>query len=1204
MKKITFLFIFFSYLNAINAQFIQNFDSGTTTPAGWSVINGGDPNTWTFGAPNSGSSYNGANVAKINHNTTTAHDDYLVTPLITVVAGVNDQLSFRVRNDFISYVEHFDVKIATTAPTNAASFTTTLMGDTAAPLSWTKISLDLTPYIGQSIYIGFHATSLNMYALYLDNIVSESLSVCTSSTAFTENFDANTSLPNCWSVINGGDGYTWTITTPSAGTAHSGTNVAQITSSSVAHDDYLITRRLHVVAGVNDRLSFWARNLYSAYHEHFEVKLSNTYTLTSNFTTTIQPDTATPSSWTKYTINLSAYVGQNIYIGFHAVSANQYALILDDVVLDGSPQLPPFPQDFDLYNSVPNQWSVLNTSNTNAWSFPTLPTSNPAYTGTNVALLTTNQTITQNDFLVTPAITITAGVNDRLSFRALKSYYNTSLSVKVATNNTSSSYFTTSATLSSGLLDPWALYSVDLSAYVGQTIYVGFSANSNSIGSTVSFDNFVLDRQIPSLSSNCHGYYDLTVQTPILLNGLNPAENTVTYYTSLSDANQGINTIANLSNFYFNFSTPTGAYTIFAKIYNTTTNTFSITHFNIFNGAVTFQFQVTDSDVYASITNSSIANTLQWYQNGTSLQGQNNIVINNLFFPTNTILHLEDTNNQNCTAISVDFPILHLNDDIFTVNMSNGITALTPSIINNEYFFNDFGGIYCSINSSISGITISQDGIISVATSVAPGQYAFSCTATLFNYTLGVTYILNQIVTIIVPVNGIKMNAFIDNNNNGIKDVGEVNFPKGKFNYIINNDNINNVIISPVGSCIIYDTGFTNSYDLSYEVDSEFLSNYSFANSSFNDITITGNGIQQYDFPITITNNYNDLSVTLEPTGSPRPGFHYGNKIAYTNNGTQTISSGTVSYTKGNGVTITNVSESGIVSNTNGFIFDFTNLLPFETRYITIDLLTSTIPTVTLGQLISNSASITMVANDVLPLNNSSVLNQSIVGSYDPNSKSEGYGGKIVYSSFTADDYLTYTIQFENTGTNYATFINLTDVLDTKLDENSIRMLDASHVYTLKRIGANLNWNFANIYLPPSVSGSDVGKGYVTFKIKPKPGYTIGDIIPNSANIYFDYNPAITTTVCTTEFVNFLNIYDLAFAGLKYFPNPLKNSLSISNSSIISQVEITSLLGQKIMTKNINELQTEINLSNLSNGIYFVMVKADDKEKTFRIVKE
>jgi hypothetical protein len=96
MKKIL-LSCFLAFGIVVNAQFVQNFDAGTTTPAGWSIINGGDTNGFVFGTvPTSGTvtaAQSGTNVARITYSAT-AHDDYLVTPAINVQAGVNDRLSF------------------------------------------------------------------------------------------------------------------------------------------------------------------------------------------------------------------------------------------------------------------------------------------------------------------------------------------------------------------------------------------------------------------------------------------------------------------------------------------------------------------------------------------------------------------------------------------------------------------------------------------------------------------------------------------------------------------------------------------------------------------------------------------------------------------------------------------------------------------------------------------------------------------------------------------------------------------------------------------------------------------------------------------------------------------------------------------------------------------------------------------------------
>ena len=448
---------------------------------------------------------------------------------------------------------------------------------------------------------------------------------------------------------------------------------------------------------------------------------------------------------------------------------------------------------------------------------------------------------------------------------------------------------------------------------------------------------------------------------------------------------------------------------------------------------------------------------------------------------------------------------------------------------------------------------------------------------------------------------GLKLNAFIDSDSNSAQNGLEVSFPFGNYDYSINGGIVRNVYTNTFH--YLYESDPSNVYNLTYNVDTPYYP-YNSCATSYSNVTVpTGSGITTKDFPI-IAIPYQDLSVYLTGSSSPRPGEPYRSLIVYRNYSNQLVPSGTLTFNKPTNASIVSTSQSGVVINATGFTYNFTNLLPYETRTITIEMLTPTIPTVNLGDLLVSSASINEPSGDIVPLNNNSNLVQVIVGAYDPNDKMESHGGKILFSSFTPNDYLTYTIRFENTGTANANFVKITDVLDDKLEPSSIKMVHASADYILERVGASLTWKFNGINLPPSVEDTTIGKGYVTFQVKPKPGYAVGDIIPNFANIYFDTNPAIVTNTFNTEFVATLGSSDFALTDLKYYPNPVKNSLNISNNFTIEKIEVNSILGQTVLVKEVNDLQTTIDFSSLTNGVYFITVTSQGENKVIKIIKE
>ncbi len=534
------------------------------------------------------------------------------------------------------------------------------------------------------------------------------------------------------------------------------------------------------------------------------------------------------------------------------------------------------------------------------------------------------------------------------------------------------------------------------------------------------------------------------------------------------------------------------------------------------------------------------------------------------------------------TNTSCNLPITDITVENTNLNLSGGpLVSLAPLASDNSTFTAFYVLTQEDINAGMVTNSILVQGTLNGST--VQNDYASTTALSLSD--------------------GIKLNVFLDSNNNGIQDGTEQNITVGDFNYQINNGSIHNVTSSN-GMLYLYESNPSNNYNVGFTLNSLFSSNYSVTPSSYTNLTVaSGTGVSTYNFAVTAL-PFNDISAFIIPLGQPRPGFTHIQIIYVSNNGNQPIPSGTLTFTHDPVVTISSISVSGTTPISNGFTYDFGTILPNQIISIYVYMTVPTIPSVSLGQILSNSATVTAPANDFYLANNSYEINQVIVGSYDPNDKQESHGGRIEFDEFSTDDYLTYIIRFENTGTAEAINVRVEDVLDSQLDETTIRMVAASHDYVLDRVGTHLTWKFDGINLPPSVPDTQIGHGFITFQIKPKAGFAIGDIIPNTAEIYFDFNPAIVTNTTTTEFVETLSNSNFAFTNLNFFPNPVKNSLTISNALIIDSVEITSVLGQKIITLKVNNLQTDIDFSGISNGIYFVKVTSEGQEKTIKIVKE
>ncbi|RZJ53324.1 MAG: T9SS type A sorting domain-containing protein [Flavobacterium sp.] len=90
----------------------------------------------------------------------------------------------------------------------------------------------------------------------------------------------------------------------------------------------------------------------------------------------------------------------------------------------------------------------------------------------------------------------------------------------------------------------------------------------------------------------------------------------------------------------------------------------------------------------------------------------------------------------------------------------------------------------------------------------------------------------------------------------------------------------------------------------------------------------------------------------------------------------------------------------------------------------------------------------------------------------------------------------------------------------------------------------------------------------------------------------------------TAKLSGSLSTPDFDLANFKYSPNPVKHVLTIDHTTIIDEVHVFSVSGKSVLVKKINNTHSEIDLSNLSTGIYILKAKSDGKEKTIKIMKE
>jgi uncharacterized repeat protein (TIGR01451 family) len=337
-----------------------------------------------------------------------------------------------------------------------------------------------------------------------------------------------------------------------------------------------------------------------------------------------------------------------------------------------------------------------------------------------------------------------------------------------------------------------------------------------------------------------------------------------------------------------------------------------------------------------------------------------------------------------------------------------------------------------------------------------------------------------------------------------------------------------------------------------------------------------------------------DLSVDLA-SGVFRPGFQTSYAV-YARNLSPQIS-GPLELTVQLDPTLTFLAASVAPTSVAGqtLTWDLSALESFAMQTLLIDV---QVPVGTpLGLALYTTAGLSNPLTESTLLNNTADEQNIVVGSYDPNDKRAVTSSRASEDLYfiDQDEWIDYTIRFQNTGTFPAEFVVITDTISPELDMLSFEQGAASHPFSVSfKPGRVIEWRFDAIQLPDSASNEPGSHGLVKFRMRPKLPLLPGTVIENAANIFFDFNEPVVTepSVLVAEFST--RIGDNEADRLTVAPNPASDELRITGTAAIERISVITLDGRMAHSGSVRSNTAVLDVSHLPAGNYLLRAQFTD----------
>lgn len=611
--------------------------------------------------------------------------------------------------------------------------------------------------------------------------------------------------------------------------------------------------------------------------------------------------------------------------------------------------------------------------------------------------------------------------------------------------------------------------------------------------------------------------------------------------------------------------------------------------------------------------------------------------IGSLSVITDTLVNANCANNTlgsitvhgECGAGNYSYQWVHdgtiLSDTTSTINgLSAGdyvvwVTDANDSSATALFQINSSSNIYASINATNANCGNNGTATVNAQGAHPPFTYIWSdplhqTTATATGLTQGTYWVtitdtigctlIGNVNILAGCLNIIKGRVYLDSNQNCIQDTGEIGlankvvFVTPGNHYGSTNATGDFTILTPNMNNIVHAPGSIQPYSLNCPVSGTYT--IDFANVGD---TSAGN-----DFGLYINPYYFDLVIHPGWSGA-NPGFDKHYWICYYNN-SPTIQNVLIRFTYDSLLQYTSCTQGGIHYPAQHKIeWTINNLQPSSCwDWNTKPEIYFYIPTsVSVSTLLHSCFEILPIAGDANPANNTLCADEAVTGSHDPNSKSVSPVGETAEGYISKNDStLLYNIHFQNDGNDTAFTVIVIDTLSPFLDPATVVPGAASHPYTFDLSGQGvITFRFDNILLPDSNVNEPASNGYVNFTVKQKTDNQEGTVIKNFASNYFDFNPPVSTNMVKNTINSFYIISEDSenAVNTQIYPNPANDYVTIE-TNLSAELEIYNIQGQLIKGMNTNGDITNLDISGLPDGMYFVKLKTTKNIEVKKFMKQ